>query len=359
MELEQEVAALQEALGARQQEVARFETTKEELLGQMNNIKEQIQGGEALEEQERRHREEVERKEEEHREEVERLEEEHREEVDRLEEEQVVEMNLLDSELESLRDEKAALQDRLGRRGREVAGREEVQVTREQEELVARLQEEKAAVVEAVEELGRRLSEERGVREALEGRLGGILDETQYLLPVQVREELEQVGEELRLSLGEGWLSSSSLRTSLPSSTSLPSTTSPPPSDSERTPVHRPTPATMEVVEEQLEVVRREHREELAVVREGHREEMDQLRRYFERVCGEQEARYRQEVEEAMRRGHEEGGRRQVPTPAWTALSQVAHKGTRTFRFFLISSTYQKSRRKGTFCWQYNACPFF
>ena len=43
---------------------------------------------------------------------------------------------------------------------------------------------------------------------------------------------------------------------------------------------------------------------------------MDTLRKYFERVCGEQESRYRAEVEEL--------GRRQIPTPAWCALaSQV------------------------------------
>ena len=62
-----------------------------------------------------------------------------------------------------------------------------------------------------------------------------------------------------------------------------------------------------------IQSLRDQHREEMEANVLRHREEMDTLRKYFERVCGEQESRYRAEVEEL--------GRRQIPTPAWCALS--------------------------------------
>ena len=53
--------------------------------------------------------------------------------------------------------------------------------------------------------------------------------------------------------------------------------------DTEKTPTHKPL-ARLEGPEG--------HLKELEVVKLEHQEEMDQLRKYFERVCREQEARY-------------------------------------------------------------------
>ena len=53
--------------------------------------------------------------------------------------------------------------------------------------------------------------------------------------------------------------------------------------DTERTPTHKPLA--------RLEGLEGNHKE-LEVVKLEHQEEMDQLRKYFERVCREQEARY-------------------------------------------------------------------
>ena len=53
--------------------------------------------------------------------------------------------------------------------------------------------------------------------------------------------------------------------------------------DTEKTPTHKPM-ARLEGLEG--------HLKELQVVKLEHQEEMDQLRKYFERVCREQEARY-------------------------------------------------------------------
>ena len=66
-----------------------------------------------------------------------------------------------------------------------------------------------------------------------------------------------------------------------------------------------------------MQALREQHREEIEANVLRHREEMDTLRKYFERVCGEQESRYRAEVEELGTTL----GRRQIPTPAWCALS--------------------------------------
>ena len=320
-------------LKAKEMEISKFETTKMELLRQMNAIKEQMQANANLEHTEQEYKTLIENLEVE----VDNLKREHGLEVEKLnlewEEERAVETHLLDTELERLREERVGLLDRLRLCEEEnVAQPEEYKkLAKEQEDLVARLEEEKAEVMRKVDELSRRLEDERGARESIEFQLGGFLEETQYLLPINLRHSLEKVGAELRLSLETGRLSvcssvaeppcTSSMAnnrlstgSSLGDSCSVATTCSPPQSDSERTPVHMPRP---DMDTPAMQALREQHREEMVANVLRHREEMDTLRKYFERVCGEQESRYRAEVEELGTTL----GRRQIPTPAWCALS--------------------------------------
>ena len=321
------------SLKGKEMEISKFETTKMELLRQMNAIKEQMQTSANFERTEQEYKTLIENLEVE----VDNLRREHGLEVEKLnlewEEERAVETHLLDTELERLREERVELLDRLRQceEGNMVDEPEEYKkLAKEQEGLVARLEEEKVEVMRKVDELSRRLEDERGARESLEFQLGGFLEETQYLLPVNLRHSLERVGAELRLSLETGRLSVCSsvgepgtcsmanrlmsTGSSLGDSCSVATTCSPPQSDSERTPVHMPRPG---VDTPAMQALREQHREEIEANVLRHREEMDTLRKYFERVCGEQESRYRAEVEELGTTL----GRRQIPTPAWCALS--------------------------------------
>jgi hypothetical protein len=109
-----QVATLQEALAGREQEVARFEGTKAELLGQMNQIKQQMQTDAASD---KVFKQKIAEMEVQHTEELEALRAEHRLDLERLdsdwESEQAVELHLLDTELARLRGERAELVDRL------------------------------------------------------------------------------------------------------------------------------------------------------------------------------------------------------------------------------------------------------
>lgn len=331
--MEEALEERERGLKAKEMEISKFETTKMELLRQMNAIKEQMQANANLEHTEQEYKTLIENLEVE----VDNLKREHGLEVEKLnlewEEERAVETHLLDTELERLREERVGLLDRLRLCEEEnVAQPEEYKkLAKEQEDLVARLEEEKAEVMRKVDELSRRLEDERGARESIEFQLGGFLEETQYLLPVNLRHSLEKVGAELRLSLETGRLSvcssvgetpgTSSMAnnrlstgSSLGDTCSVATTCSPPQSDSERTPVHMPRP---DMDTPAMQALREQHREEMEANVLRHREEMDTLRKYFERVCGEQESRYRAEVEELGTTL----GRRQIPTPAWCALS--------------------------------------
>ena len=338
--MEEALEERERSLKGKEIEISKFETTKMELLKQMNAIKEQMQTNANSGRTEQEYKTLVENLEVE----VENLKREHGLEVEKLnlewEEERAVETHLLDTELERLREERVDLLDRLrkceeGNKG-EVQPEEYKKLAKEQEVLVARLEEEKAEVMRKVDELSRRLGDERGARESIEFQLGGFLEETQYLLPVNLRHSLERVGAELRLSLETGRLSvcssvgepgtTSSMAnnrlstgSSLGDSSSVATTCSPPQSDSERTPVHMPRPANDTPA---MQALRDQHREEIEANVLRHREEMDTLRKYFERVCGEQESRYRAEVEELGTTL----GRRQIPTPAWCALSSQVQK---------------------------------
>ena len=325
--LEKALEEKDSCLRGKELEISKFETTKIELLRQMNAIKKQMQTSESFKHTEQEYKRQVE----DFKVEVDNLRKEHALEIEKLnlewEDERAVETHLLDSELERLREEKTKLLDRLRHfevaEGVETGPEEYEELARHQEHLVARLEEEKAQVMQRVDELSKRLEDERVARESIEFQLGGFLEETQYLLPVNLRHSLEKVGAELRLSLETGRLSvcSSVGETSMPNRLSTGSslgdscstTCSPPQSDSEKTPVHLPRP---EVDTPAMQALRDQHRDEMEAQVSAHREEMDTLRKYFERVCGEQESRYRAEVEEL--------GRRQIPTPAWCALaSQV------------------------------------
>ena len=331
--MEEALEERERGLKAKELEISKFETTKMELLRQMNAIKEQMQANANLEHTEQEYKTLIENLEVE----VDNLKREHGLEVEKLnlewEEERAVETHLLDTELERLREERVGLLDRLRLCEEEnVAQPEEYKkLAKEQEDLVARLEEEKAEVMRKVDELSRRLEDEKVARESIEFQLGGFLEETQYLLPVNLRHSLEKVGAELRLSLETGRLSvcssvgeppgTSSMAnnrlstgSSLGDSCSVATTCSPPQSDSERTPVHMPRP---DMDTPAMQALREQHREEMEANVLRHREEMDTLRKYFERVCGEQESRYRAEVEELGTTL----GRRQIPTPAWCALS--------------------------------------
>ena len=315
-------------LKEKEMEVSKFEKTKMELLGQMNAIREQMQDSANFGHTEQEYKKLIENLEFE----VDNLRKEHVLDIQKLnlewEEERAVETHLLDTELERLREERVGLLDRL-RQSEDVEDKmvhpeEYKKLAEEQEDLVAKFEEEKAEIIRTVEELSRRLEDERGARESIEFQLGGFLEETQYLLPVNLRHSLERVGAELKLSLETGRLSVCSsvgesggsianrlsMGSSLGDSCSVATTCSPPQSDSERTPVHMPRQVMDSPA---IQSLRDQHREEMEANVLRHREEMDTLRKYFERVCGEQESRYRAEVEEL--------GRRQIPTPAWCALS--------------------------------------